>query len=95
MSMTRTLAALGIAAGLGATLMLTGNAHAQANCEWYATTALKQQQENELRKCGFKGDGWNSDKKLHMSWCNSVSPDKWRAAAQGREAQLKSSCPTK
>lgn len=84
----RTLAAAAIAAGLSASA-LGSAANAQANCEWYATTALKQQQENELKKCGFKGDAWSADKKAHLAWCSSVAPDKWKAAAQTRETELK------
>ena len=61
---------------------------AQANCQWYGTTALKQQQDNERMKCGFAGPAWNSDLKAHMSWCASVAPDVWRQAAQKRDQDL-------
>ncbi len=64
-----------------------GSAGAQANCDWYAKTALKQQQENEQRKCGFSGANWSSDLKAHMSWCAS-NPDQWKSEAQRREQQL-------
>lgn len=59
----------------------------QANCDWYAKTALKQQQENEQKKCGFTGNGWSSDLKAHMTWCAS-NPDQWKGEAQRREQQL-------
>ncbi len=62
-------------------------AGAQANCDWYAKTALKQQQENEQRKCGFSGPNWSSDLKAHMSWC-AANPDMWKSEAQRREQQL-------
>ena len=74
-------AVLGIAAG---------PAGAQANCDWYAKTALKQQQENEQRKCGFSGNGWSSDLRSHMTWCSS-NPDQWKSEAQRRE-QLLTTC---
>ena len=64
-------------------------AAAQANCDWYAKTALKQQQENEQRKCGFTGNGWSSDLRSHMSWC-AANPDQWKSEAQRRETQLAS-----
>jgi hypothetical protein len=71
-----------------ATLGLPTPAAAQANCDWYANTAVKQQQENEKFKCGFKGDGWSADRKSHMGWCGSVAPDAWKKAAQTRDQEL-------
>lgn len=61
---------------------------AQANCSWYAETALKQQQQNEKNKCGFTGEAWSSDLKAHIAWCSSVSPEVWKKAAQDREQDL-------
>ena len=85
--MLRICAATVGAAMLG-TLMLAPHASAQANCDWYAKTALKQQQENEQRKCGFKGPEWSLDLEAHMSWCSSVAPDLWKKQAQLRNQQL-------
>jgi hypothetical protein len=64
-------------------------AHAQANCDWYAKTALRQQQENEQRKCGQTGPGWSSDLKAHMTWC-AANPDQWKSEAQRRDQALAS-----
>src|SRR5947209_5950952 len=78
-------------AGLGAAVALAGfagYAMAQGNCDWYAKTALRQQQLNEQQKCGFKGEAWSSDLKAHVAWCASVSPELWKAQAQQREQQL-------
>jgi hypothetical protein len=61
---------------------------AQTTCEWYARTAVKQQQENEQKKCGFKGPAWTSDLKAHQAWCASVSPEEWRRSAQKRDQDL-------
>lgn len=61
---------------------------AQSNCQWYASTALRQQQQNEKLKCGFRGDSWHSDLRAHLSWCAGVSPDLWKAQAQARDRQL-------
>jgi hypothetical protein len=73
---------------IGAAALLPPPAGAQANCDWYAKTALRQQQENEQRKCGFSGNGWSSDMRAHMAWCAANSPDQWRSEAQRREQQL-------
>lgn len=77
-----------------ATVALALPARAQANCQWYATTALKQQQDNERLKCGFKGLAWHTDLKAHLSWCASVPPEAWRSEAKKREQEL-SACATK
>lgn len=67
---------------------LTTPALAQANCEWYARTALRQQQQNEEKKCGLKGEAWHADLKAHLAWCASVGPDQWKSQAQARDQQL-------
>jgi hypothetical protein len=63
-------------------------AFAQANCDMYGKLALKQMQENEQKKCGFKGDAWNADLKAHVAWCATVPPDQWKVQLQKREQQL-------
>jgi hypothetical protein len=73
---------------------LASLASAQATCDWYARTALKQQQENDQRKCGFKGPAWSSDLVSHTNWCKGVSPDAWKKQAQQRDQQL-SDCAAK
>jgi hypothetical protein len=63
--------------------------HAQAiNCNWYAATALKQQQQNERRKCGFRGPEWSSNRQAHIAWCARQAPDRWKKEAQRRERLL-------
>ncbi len=76
------------AAMMGALAFAPSVANAQSNCDWYAATAIKQQQKNEKGKCGLSGAGWSSDLRSHIAWCNSVSPDKWKQAVQQREQQL-------
>lgn len=76
--------------GLAATtaimvLSATGSAQAPASCDWYAKTAQKQQQENERLKCGLKGPEWSSDLKVHVTWCQGVAPDVWKAMARKRD----------
>lgn len=63
-------------------------APAQSNCQWYASTALRQQQENEKLKCGFSGESWHSDLKAHLAWCQGVAPNHWKAQAQARDQEL-------
>ena len=88
MTILRRIAALTVTAGLGLSALAPSVATAQANCDWYAKTALKQQQDNERLKCGFKGDAWNADLKAHVAWCASVAPDAWKVEAQKRDQQL-------
>ena len=64
------------------------SAFAQANCQWYGTTALKQQQDNERLKCGFMGPSWHSDLRMHVAWCASVPPELWREQARKRDQDL-------
>ena len=83
---TRT--ALIVGAALAVQFTFAAAAQAQSTCKWYAATALKQKQDNERLKCGFKGDSWHADIGRHLQWCKSVSPDQWKTAAQDREQQL-------
>jgi hypothetical protein len=70
-------------------LALTGSgAAAQGNCEWYAKTAVRQQQINEDKKCGLKGDAWHRDLAAHLKWCTGVAPELWKSEAQKRNQQL-------
>ena len=85
----KTIAALAPLAGLALMLAAPRAAIAQtASCGWYADTAIKQQQQNELRKCGFAGPEWNADRQAHLAWCATQSPDNWKAQAQNRERKL-------
>ncbi len=59
-----------------------------ASCNWYADTALLQQQENERRKCGFTGPEWNPSRQAHLAWCATQNPERWRSEAQKRRQQL-------
>ena len=88
MTMLRVMAAVAGFAALGSMIAGAGVATAQGTCEWYARTAIKQQQENEQKKCGFKGPEWNADLRAHMAWCASVAPDVWKKSAQKRDQDL-------
>jgi hypothetical protein len=77
------------ALSLLAVLALAGPVAAQATgCNWYADMSLKQQQQNQLRKCGFTGPEWSTTRQTHLAWCATQSPDGWKAQAQSRERQL-------
>lgn len=78
-----------LAAAIGVMAAGGGAAFAQANCDWYAQTALKQQQENERLKCGFTGPAWTSDLNAHQAWCSNVAPEEMKSEAQAREQQIK------
>lgn len=82
-----------ISAALAAALLagqmgLITTANAQANCDEYGRLALKQQKENEGKKCGFTGPAWSPDLKAHVAWCQSVGPDKWKEQLQNRDKAL-------
>lgn len=85
--MFRTCAAI-LLTGLVAVAASSGAANAQANCGEYGRLALKQQKDNEARKCGFTGPAWSPDLKAHISWCQSVGPDKWKEQLQMRAQAL-------
>ncbi len=71
----KTVAALAPLAGLALILAAPRAAMAQASsCGWYADTAIKQQQQNELRKCGFAGPEWSADRQAHLTWCGDAEP---------------------
>ena len=74
--------------GVAMLAFLPTAANAQANCDWYGRTAVRQQQINEEKKCGFQGDAWHKDLGAHVKWCASVAPDVWKLQAQGRNSQL-------
>ena len=79
--------ALALAAATPAAF-LSAAVQAQSQCDWYAQTALKQQQENEHLKCGLSGPSWMSDIKAHLAWCSDVAPEQMKTEAQAREQQL-------
>ena len=83
MSTLRIVAALAI--GL---VSASQPSYAQANCDWYANTALQQQKINVDRKCGLKGESWSFDRSSHIAWCLGVSPDQLKRQAQFRDQEL-------
>ncbi len=88
------LSTVAVLASVVAPLTIATSAQAQANCETYGRLALKQMQDNEQKKCGFKGLEWSTDLKAHVTWCGSVGPDQWKVQLQKREQAL-AACPKK
>lgn len=86
--MVRTRAVFIAMALVAAQFAVAAGAQAQSSCQWYAATALKQQQKNEQLKCNFEGVGWHADMGRHLQWCKGVSPDEWKTAAQERDQRL-------
>ncbi|HRY08017.1 MAG TPA: hypothetical protein P5114_12920 [Hyphomicrobiaceae bacterium] len=77
-----------LSGAMGVLALAAVPASAQSNCQWYGSTALKQQQQNEKLKCGFSGPEWHSDLARHSSWCAQVPPDVWKSAARKRDQML-------
>ena len=77
-----------VSATLLVTTLVPSLAAAQADCDWYAKTAVRQQQINETKQCGFTGLAWHKDLAKHQAWCRSVPPDLWKAEAKKRSQQL-------
>ncbi len=84
--------AVAVAGGLALTLFAPRSADAQVGCDWYANTAVEQQQKNERNKCGFTGPAWSADKAAHLKWCATVPPDQWKKQAQERDVALATKC---
>lgn len=88
-SALRLTIAIAIAAGLSAIVLAPARARAQgAACNWYADTALMQQQRNEQGKCGLTGPEWNRSRNAHYTWCLTQQPAHWKAEARKREHLL-------
>ncbi len=84
----RGLKTLALVAAMPLILTAGAPAFAQANCDWYAKTAVRQQQINETKLCGFTGLSWHKDLAAHRKWCLGVPPDAWKAEAQKRSQEL-------
>jgi hypothetical protein len=83
---------IAVAAGLSAAVLAPVRSHAQAAaCNWYADTALRQQQRNEQGKFGLNGPEWNRNRNAHFTWCLTQAPRHWKAVARKR-AHLLAAC---
>ncbi len=59
-----------------------------AGCGDYARTAVRQQQDNMSRACGYVGAPWHSDYGEHFQWCQGVPRDRSQAETAMRSAKL-------
>lgn len=81
----------GLAIFLGVTVYAIGAMSETAsanNCNWYGTTALRQQKRNEQLRCGFTGAQWHSNLAEHIAWCSRQPPEVWKASARERDQML-------
>lgn len=69
-------------------LAFAGPALAEEDCNWYGVKSAQQQQENIEKACNLTGDIWNADVKVHVDFCQTVSPDEWRKIVADRQALL-------
>lgn len=61
-------------------------------CDQYAKAAVSQNEENIRKKCGYRGDNWQSNYKNHFGWCLGADKNTIEAQRRGRnEALLKCS----
>ena len=61
-------------------------------CREYANTAVRQNQENLKRRCGFTGPRWSSDFQGHFQWCLQVPEKMANTETRARNRALKSKC---
>jgi len=51
-------------------------------CEAYSNGAVRQNEENVRRNCGYTGGSWHSDYNAHYRWCHSVSSKSAKSATR-------------
>jgi len=57
-------------------------------CDTYAQSAIRDQQENLDRGCGLQGPEWSPDYNWHYNWCLTVSLTESNAGSALRRAAL-------
>jgi hypothetical protein len=57
-------------------------------CASYARNAVRQNDENQRRDCGFKGGRWSSNYDRHYRWCRDTSYDKADKENRDRQKDL-------
>ena len=61
-------------------------------CAVYASAAVAQQKENEVRGCKFTGGPWNSNWAEHFAWCETVKQTESDKETALRVAALRDQC---
>ena len=64
----------------------------QEQCRGYARTAIRQNQENLKRGCGFTGPRWTSDFTGHYQWCLKVPEEFAESETRARKEALNTKC---
>src|SRR4030042_1096280 len=64
----------------------------QYSCEEYARIAVRQNDQNIRRNCGFAGPRWNSNYNEHYQWCLSVPLQTSDSEMKAREEELQHQC---
>lgn len=71
-------------------VLMTVSADAQgrrATCSDYARDAVRDNEFNERRNCGFKGPRWSDNQTAHFGWC-MIFPKRAEEESEARKAQL-------
>ncbi|QKK03414.1 MAG: hypothetical protein HND55_12540 [Pseudomonadota bacterium] len=63
---------------------------ASARCQAYTLTAVAQQRQNELERCGYTGSAWSADANMHRAWCADQVPATLDGETRARTAALQS-----
>lgn len=67
---------------------LCGPSNKNSLCTQYARTAVRQNQLNERKKCGFTGNRWTNDYNGHYNWCMAVAENTSHQETQARKVFL-------
>ena len=57
-------------------------------CRDYATKAISQNDENLRKRCGYTGESWQSNRRVHFDYCMSVSSSQARREQEARNKSL-------
>ncbi|TAN39903.1 MAG: hypothetical protein EPN25_09705 [Nitrospirae bacterium] len=57
-------------------------------CRSYARSAVKQNDRNKRRDCGFMDDRWHSNYQKHLRWCLTVDRSEAESQTDARDGEL-------
>jgi len=64
----------------------------QSSCDEYARIAVRQNDQNMRRNCGFTGTRWSSNYNEHYQWCLFVPLQTSDSEMKAREEELQHQC---
>lgn len=74
---------------LSLTMLPTGgSAKEKLNCSAYAATAVAQNDQNMMQKCGFAGPRWSNDFNGHAKWCETATMADLTSEDKARKSML-------